>query len=483
MEADHNRTGSKDYSFLLLFLLLSVFMVKSILFSSLFPIFQGPDEPLHYATIQRLASLNAPACPDNQETASENRNDIATYNFSEELIASAIEARFDEIKWQETNTQYFGEERPSDDQGALPRAWCSARTTGEYSVYYTIASRIESLFNNSSVIDRFFLIRLLSASIAIGIAWFTYAAALKTGFSLWQSLIVATLVVFQPMLSVTAAIVNIDIALIFSFSLFVYAALSLLRDGLRWSHGIFFLAAIVLAVFSKGPGIILAGVAIPLCAYLAYRRFGVNRKKFLLGLTSAGASLVVLSLLIIPHEYIATITNSGATSKFNSPAESLMKYVSKTIDTDSFLRTEASYWGNFGWLDTSVSGVVIRTIFFMEIVALIGIILYLLTKKPHDYLPEKKYIIFCLGIVLALQFAIRFYDWRVFDTTGQIFIGTPGRYFLPNIIPHILLLVAGLGFFTRNKKQFNVLLKTLLVFMTLFSLYAIIDVIIPRYYL
>jgi len=100
-----------------------------------------------------------------------------------------------------------------------------------------------------------------------------------------------------------------------------------------------------------------------------------------------------------------------------------------------------------------------------------------------EFLPEKKYIIFFIGIILALQLAIRFYDWRVFDATGQILIGTPGRYFLPNIIPHILLIVTGLGFFTRNKKQFHILLKILALLMILLSLYSIINVIIPRYYL
>jgi hypothetical protein len=116
-------------------------------------------------------------------------------------------------------------------------------------------------------------------------------------------------------------------------------------------------------------------------------------------------------------------------------------------------------------------------------IALVGLISYLLSKNTADYLPEKRYIIFFIGIVLALQLAIRFYDWRVFDATKQILIGTPGRYFLPNIIPHILLIITGLGFFTRNKRQFNILLEILLVLVVLFSLYTIIDVIIPRYYL
>ena len=87
-------------------------------------------------------------------------------------------------------------------------------------------------------------------------------------------------------------------------------------------------------------------------------------------------------------------------------------------------------------------------------------------------------------MIFFLQLAIRFYDWRVFDTTGKIVIGTPGRYFLPTLIPHLIILVTGLGFLiTKNKTQFTTLLKALALSMILLCLYAVFDVIIPRYYL
>ena len=123
-------------------------------------------------------------------------------------------------------------------------------------------------------------------------------------------------------------------------------------------------------------------------------------------------------------------------------------------------------------------------LWFLESLAYAGLIFFLLSKKTPTYLPSKKIIYLSLGIILSLQLAIRFYDWRTFDITKQILIGTPGRYFLPTILPHFVILVTGFGFlFTKNRAQFTLLLKTLSLGMLLLSMYAVFNVIIPRYYL
>jgi hypothetical protein len=85
--------------------------------------------------------------------------------------------------------------------------------------------------------------------------------------------------------------------------------------------------------------------------------------------------------------------------------------------------------------------------------------------------------------IILMQFAIRFFDWRYFDTTGQIVIGTPGRYFLPNILPHFLLLVSGLGYFLPTRLAFDRLLAILSALLFLLTIYTTWAIILPRYYL
>ncbi len=471
--------------------LLFVFLAKGAIFSLSLPFFQGPDEQLHYATIQYRAEPTEKNWPLRHMVRTIDGGDISTYHFSEETIKSAQATQFDEVKFQNENTQTFTQSSTGINEPMIAESsWkryidtYQSDVSGTSSFYYSFGTQMEKLFSHQSILFRFFSIRLFSVILGTLVILLAYLTTRKIGFSAWHSLIVASLVAFQPMLATTAAQVNIDIALIFSFSLFIYAAVSLLRDGWRWSWIALLIFSAGLGLYSKGPGLILIVCALPLLIFVAYRHFTqISKRNFFLGLFLAGSFIFGLTFTFVPASYLASITNITATSHFSSPSESISRYFDKTIRQGALRDTEASYWGHFGWLDTKVSGRTIDIIWTLEIIAWIGAILFLISKKQIGYLPEKKYIVFSVGIIIALELAIRFYDWRVFDVTKQILIGTPGRYFLPNIIPHIILMVTGLGYFTRNKKQFDTLLKVLLILMILFSLYAMFDIIIPRYYL
>jgi len=473
-----------------LIIVIAIFFLKGVFLSVLLPLFQGPDEQTHYATIQYLSESKEKSWPIVTKKSIPEKNNIATYHFSQEIIKSAQITQFDEIISQRENTQEFSNSiQGLDENELLENHWkryidiYPVNTSGYSSFYYSVASALEKSFPDQSILFRFFMIRLISVFLGVAIVWLCYLTTRKIGLSSMQSLTIATLIAFQPMFSATAAIVNIDISLIFSFSLFTYASVSLLKDSFRLMHILLLFFSLVLAFFSKGPGIVLFIIVQPLLVYLAYKHFKVNPRKFF-WFIFLGVSVVIGSFfLAVPKDYLISLTNLGAISKFNSPAESLSKYIEKTTAFGALKDMHASYWGNFGWLDTKIPSAVLDVIWIVEIISLLGIILFIFSKKKIEYLPNKKFILFSIGILAALQLAIRFYDWRVFDTTGKIIIGTPGRYFLPNIIPHILLVVTGLGFFTKNEKQFNVLIKVLAILMILLSLYSIFDVIIPRYYL
>lgn len=487
-----------------LLVLLSVFALKGAFVSALLPLFQAPDEQLHYATIQYRSEPEEKTWPiTNLKKRSNDGADISTYGFSEEVIMSAQTTQFDEVKFQNENTQEFSKSDTGLGENEIIRNnWKQyvdtypVNASGTTSVYYDLGVGIERWLADESILARFFSIRLLSVAFGAIVVFLSYLTAKKIGFTDRNSLIMAALVAFQPMLSATAAQVNIDIALILAFSFFIYAAVSLLKSGFSIRDIALLLSSIVLGLFSKGPGVVLVVAALPLIAFLAYDRFRPNLHRLFWQTLLSGSLLIASVFIFVPQEYLVSITNLGTASKFDSPLESLSTYTNKTLGTGALLRTEASYWGNFGWLDTQISNAIVEIITLIELISLIGIGLYLFSRTDIlpakwlikaavkiDYLPEKKYIIFFIGIILLLQLAIRFYDWRVFDAYGKIYIGTPGRYFLPNVLPHILLMVSGLGFFAQSKKRFDTLLKASLILMVLLSLYAMVNVIIPRYYL
>lgn len=571
---------------ILLVALLALFAVEGVVLSFLMPIFQNPDEQIHYGTVQYWAEPKEKTWEIYAYESGKyfiDAKDIRTSNLPEEMVRSAYIAKFNELTFERQNIQNFSDE--SLEKQIVENDWkryvdvSPSAVSGTKSVYYLFASWLEHLFSDESIFTRIFSMRMLGVAFGAVTVLLAYLTARKIGFSGNASLLFMTLVAFQPMFVATAAQVNIDIALVFSFSLFLYAGVSFLKacdpesdseiSGSRippkagrqagmtiLKLGLLAVFAAVLGLFSKGPGIVLVAALYPLFVWGAYRKYtldsrfrgndkteeeeedkarfldyarndreaGRNDKKgarndkvrkFFGYIGIATITLVGLALLAVPKDYLIGITNATALSKFDSPLESIGKYLDKTTDTGVLRDSSLSYWGNFGWLDTPISGWMLSVINWIEIVGFVTVLVYLLVPvlKKMDWIaavaalprndkmgwvPERRYLVFFLAMILALQFAIRFYDWRVFDATGQILIGQPGRYFLPNLIGHLVLVVVGVGIavswmkrwiaavatLPRNDKiDFEMILKILALAMILLQLHAIVNVIIPRYYL
>ncbi len=474
--------------------LLSLLILALVgLFVFCVPTFQGPDEQIHYGTVQHRAEPKEKTWPITQsENTLLDGGDITTFHLPEETIKGGQINQFDEIKWQSENTQRFSsldssrKEEASFSQQDFKRYidTLPSNASGTTSFYYLVTGQIEKATSATSFFERFYNARLFSLVLYLGTILITLLVARTLFSSSLHQTLFTLLVAFQPMLLATGTIVNIDIALIFSFTVFFLGALSILRKPNSQFFHALLLVSLLLAFFSKGPGIVLIPLALSLYFYLWQQKYQLSLVRLFQTLFCIGILLILLIVLAIPDSYLASISNLGAPSKFSSSFQSLLTYSDKTLGFDAFLRTHASYWGNFGWLDTKMHTSLLHNIAFIELVAWIGILLFIFSQKTKNYLPKKAIIILSLGMIFFLQLAIRFYDWRVFDTTGKIVIGTPGRYFLPTLIPHLIILVTGLGFLiTKNKTQFTTLLKALALSMILLCLYAVFDVIIPRYYL
>ncbi|TXI33884.1 MAG: phospholipid carrier-dependent glycosyltransferase [Candidatus Moraniibacteriota bacterium] len=468
--------------------ILLLFLFKGVFLAVLFPLFQNPDEQTHYSTAQYWAEPQVKNWPfRNLPSTSTTHSSISTYGFSEEVIRSAEANQFDEVRASDQNIPDFT--TILSDQALVENDWkryidtTSTNVSGTRSVYYLLGSWLERLLSSESIFARLFSMRTLATLFGAGVIYLAYHIARRAGFSPFVGLLFTILVAFQPMFAMTAAQVNIDIALVFAFSLFLFAGVSLLRDGLTWSHALLLISAAILGLFSKGPGIVLVAMLYPLLAWTSYRALNLPLKKFLTLLAGASIFLASTTFLIIPKSYFVNITNFTAQSKFSSTIESIGKYLDKTLSSGELRDTARSYWGHFGWLDNAIPDWTLSVIILITIVGFIGTVWYLCSQRKFTYLPEKRFLVLFLGMIIALQIAIRFYDWRVFDYTGQILIGQPGRYFLPNVIAHLIIIATGIGFLLRREKFFLFALKALTLAMILLQIHAIINVIIPRYYL
>ena len=162
---------------------------------------------------------------------------------------------------------------------------------------------------------------------------------------------------------------------------------------------------------------------------------------------------------------------------------SLGNYLSESLTFGRFALSSRTYWGSLSWDSNFIDKNFTDFILGVQTLSAIGVIWFLFSKKKLEFLPEKKYVIFLLGMIFSLQLGIRMADWKIFIDSGALELGTPGRYFLPNLVSHIILVFVGLGMLFRKENYFKNILLGGLILMLSFSMYLIFNVIVPRYYL
>lgn len=469
----------------------ALFLCLGLWQSLIVPFFQGPDEQVHYATVQHWTEPKEKSWPMKKGAIPGQSDDIRTWHFSEEVRETAHRLEFDSIKWQTENTQSFESDSRfgTIEKTIIENDWGRfidtepVNASGTWSLYYFFSSKIESWLSEYPILDRILAMRAFSLLIGTLTLILAYLTVRKIGWGQISSLAFSSLIAFQPMFLATATIVNIDIALVFSFTLFFLGAVYWIIDGPSLARSVFLIASVIIGFYSKGPGVVLFGLLLLLFGWSFYRRFSDIFKKRI-SLSIFGCAAIGLAFLsALPSSVTNNFFYLDAHSVFPSATESISVYIEKTISWSAFEWTSLSYWGNFGWLDASIQEFVLQAILGIEVLALFGLIWLFASKDQLSFLPNKRILVFAFISIIVLQFAIRFFDWRVFDTTGKIIIGTPGRYFLPNVLSHMLLVVSGLGYWLGTKEHFRSLLQILATLMFLLTFYCTWFIILPRYYL
>jgi hypothetical protein len=501
----------KKPSFILALILIAFFL-KGLVFAVIIPMFQsaGGDEYVHYATVQYFAEPKAKTWPIITEVRPSNNNkDAALFHYTEEISKYAELTQSREFSGQPHNTPILDEKTAQSVESEM--------RSGKYLPYFNkypitivinggggklahqIGSLIERLLSNRSIFERTFAIRILAIFYGLIAVLCAYFIALWSGMKKQHALLLTGIVAFQPELAATTAIISYDPLLIAMFSLFLLAAVSILAHGLNWKNSSALVLFAILALLAKSIGGILLFLAAGVIIWGLREKFPAL-KKISLWKSLLAALLVFLAVfLLAPKKYTGILTSVPLEARGKTITKSISSYFKAYVfDQSNFNRTNITYWGTFGWMDTTIHNSVdryIRNVEYLSLAGLLALLIVSLRKwKPSDsriktwlladrpFLPKGRFLVLFALIFLLLQLAVRFYDWRglYLQKSG---IGTPGRYFLPTMIAHIILICAGLGMFVRSSRSFEIILKTLFVLMVLLSAYSIFIVIIPRYYL
>lgn len=466
-------------SHIILLLILSAFVLRGIVMIVLIPVFFGPDEDVHFATVQFRAE--AEHTPPSEAITSTQK-----YRYSEELLTALEATEFFKIKPMSENiVEYVNGQTDGKNEEILKTAaadrinrFASPRIATYPPLYYSLLVPIEETAPNLDLLSRISLMRFISLVIGVLTLLVVYFAAKEIGFSRNESLLFTAIVSFQPMFLFVSSVINPDILLIFSFTLFTHASLHLLHHGFSQKNGILLLLAIVIGIFTKGPAMVLPIIALALVFYKLVETKQIRLQWLLAG---SGIFCVIAGALLfltpIWETYVAPNIVNGS-SAFPSPLASLKEYASQTLDYEHIiLQSSLSYWGNFGWLDAPISQQMTWVIVGIEIAAVIGVMLFFFQR---GHAREKRDVIFLLIMLAALQALVRYYDWHVFNYLGRLELNTQGRYFLPNVFSHLYLVLFGLCILLRQRMR--PMLEFALVALVSLTTYSFFWIIIPRFY-
>ncbi len=470
----------------LLFLLLAAFFLKGVFLATLFPIFTGQDEARHYNSIQYLNEPNDRTWEKNDRKHLDKKNNFLDYNFSEEILFTGQASGIDDIRNGLYNTIDFSEtSEGKNEQEILKREW-QPRNFFENpdivrgSLYHTIASKIEMLFARYDILVRFYLLRIFSVLLGTFAVLFSFLIARTVGFDRISSLLFAGLVAFQPKFSMYTTNINYDALFIPLFFLFTWSGTLALRDGLNWKNASIMLFALALGLLTKGTAIVLLVAFLGIIGYTLFGKLAHSKKLAISGIFFLTILFAAYSVLETRYPLSRLLPLKG------SPTEivfSLGDYLQESLTLGRFALSSRTYWGTLDWNRSALTSHFTDFLWPIEAVATIGLILLLFSRNKPRFLPEKKFIVFLMGMILALQFGIRLADWNVFAATGSLDLGTPGRYFLPNLATHLILVFAGFGMILGRYSFFRNTLLSGAILMFFFYWHVVLDVILPRFYL
>lgn len=424
-----SRLKSKDAIAKLILLLLLIHLLRGIIYATVFPLWQAPDEPEHFTSIQIVAA-----------------------GFDHDLPPKLMD--------------YSGRGFSLYDYLILP-------------FYLSLGGK--------SVVSVAYFIRLISVALSAITVFLTYRIAREIFPGNPYIIIGAPLFVsFLPMFTHISSTVQPDNLANAIIAFFILSAIKLIRRGIN----IWYLLGIPITVFIGLYTRRITFVSLPLVfilpLFLAFRQPRLNKSKNLWRLALSSGYLFFLFLApktieLASHKFSRANIDLEILSKMFSPSF-LFQSVFSYFQPDSIFYR--SFWAVFSWLNVSVSNHLYSLTFIISVISLAGITVFLLKKalnfksdlRSEDDRTQFLSILYLLAVAFVSSYSILSFVHYIAPNQW-----TQGRWVYPAISAIAVIFVAGLGVHLQPKHLIAFLLA-FAVNLFLFDAACLFGYIIPRFY-
>ena len=482
----------------LIALLCLIMLVKGVLWSLAFPLWQGPDEDDHYAVIQFIAETGR--LPDEGDEW-----------LPDEVTLSRELADVGRLPYAPEQRQAFSRTPVGPGEPAFGELPPETRyTTGLQGVgklmhatplYYVVAAGVYRLFDGGDLLYRAQVQRLLAVLIGTPVVIVAYLIA---GQLFPQNgamrLTIPTLVAFHPQMSEIIAVVSVDGLLILCYSLLIYLCLLIFRQGFNWRYGVATGVVFAVGMLTKPT---LSGIVPLIAALVAYdwwrsrgRRWPIFWSAALMG----GIILLPLGWWMLRSRRL-----NDDWLYFNPVLKGHRIIQNPFYDYgvgQHFLDYYQSVWGgifttwwaHFGWLDTALPAWVYTLLRLLTVLAMAGLVLLAVrhwrqmrgpaaweTWRAGRGVPPLLVWLFLAAVMLLPVVLLQFYDLTFWWEYGNG-RGLQGRYWLGTVVPMLAFFAAGLLAWLppRWHPAGHTLLRLGIILLNIVSL---LGYIMPRYYL